>query len=207
MALTREFKRTVVERVQRDPAFAKALLDEAATLFLNGEADTARLVLRDLVNATVTFASSEAKERRVEVIVEPICDLTLTGPQAGALREAFSNLVVNAVQAIEGGGQVKIESAIQPQNPNISAGTLDSANPILVLTVTDTGPGISSSAQQRVFEPFYSTKSRGTGLGLAIVRRRAVELGGKVELASPINDDRGTRFRLVIPIGLITEKV
>lgn len=55
MALTREFKRTVFERVQRDPAFAKALLDEAATLFLNGEADTARLVLRDLVNATVGF--------------------------------------------------------------------------------------------------------------------------------------------------------
>jgi len=53
MALTREFKRTVVERVRRDPAFARALLDEAATLFLNGEADTARLVLRDLVNATV----------------------------------------------------------------------------------------------------------------------------------------------------------
>jgi DNA-binding phage protein len=55
MVLTREFKRTVVERVRRDPAFAKALLDEAATLFLNGEADTARLVLRDLVNATVGF--------------------------------------------------------------------------------------------------------------------------------------------------------
>ena len=55
MALTRDFKRTIVERVQRDPAFAKALLDEAATLFLNGEADAARLVLRDLVNATVGF--------------------------------------------------------------------------------------------------------------------------------------------------------
>jgi DNA-binding phage protein len=55
MALTREFKRTVVERVQRDPEFARALLDEAATLFLNGEADAARLVLRDLVNATVGF--------------------------------------------------------------------------------------------------------------------------------------------------------
>ena len=55
MALTREFKRTVVERVRRDPAFAKALLDEAATLFLNGEANAARLVLRDLVNATVGF--------------------------------------------------------------------------------------------------------------------------------------------------------
>ncbi len=55
MALTREFKRTVVERVRRDPAFANALLDEAVTLFLNGEVDSARLVLRDLVNATVGF--------------------------------------------------------------------------------------------------------------------------------------------------------
>src|SRR5258706_13488465 len=55
MALTRDFKQTVVERAQRDPAFGKALLDEAATLFLNGEPDTARLILRDLVNATVGF--------------------------------------------------------------------------------------------------------------------------------------------------------
>ena len=55
MSLTRDFKLTVVERVRREPEFARALLDEAATLFLNGETDTARLVLRDLVNATVGF--------------------------------------------------------------------------------------------------------------------------------------------------------
>lgn len=55
MALTRSFKHKVIERVERDPAFAKALLDEAATLFLNGETETARLVLRDLVNATLGF--------------------------------------------------------------------------------------------------------------------------------------------------------
>ncbi|MEY2892677.1 MAG: hypothetical protein RJA98_2585 [Pseudomonadota bacterium] len=55
MTLTRDFKKTVVERVARDPAFAKALLDEAATLFLSGEPDAARLILRDLVNATVGF--------------------------------------------------------------------------------------------------------------------------------------------------------
>jgi DNA-binding phage protein len=55
MTLTRDFRQTVVERVQRDPAFAKALLDEAATLFLSGEPDSARLILRDLVNATVGF--------------------------------------------------------------------------------------------------------------------------------------------------------
>ena len=55
MALTRSFKRTIAERAQRDPAFAQALLDEAATLFLNGEPEMARVILRDLVNATVGF--------------------------------------------------------------------------------------------------------------------------------------------------------
>ena len=55
MALTRDSNKTVAERAKRDPAFAKALLDEALTLFLNGEPDTARLVLRDLVNVTVGF--------------------------------------------------------------------------------------------------------------------------------------------------------
>lgn len=55
MALTRDFKETVNARVQRDSAFATALLDEAVSLFLNGEPETARLILRDLVNATVGF--------------------------------------------------------------------------------------------------------------------------------------------------------
>jgi hypothetical protein len=55
MTLTQNFRQTVAERVERDPAFAKALFDEAATLFLSGEPDTARLILRDLVNATVGF--------------------------------------------------------------------------------------------------------------------------------------------------------
>ena len=55
MALTRDFKETVAARVQSDPAFAQALLDEAITLFINGEHESAKLILRDLVNATVGF--------------------------------------------------------------------------------------------------------------------------------------------------------
>ena len=55
MALTRDFKETVNARVQRDSEFAIALLDEAISLFLNGEQETARLILRDIVNATVGF--------------------------------------------------------------------------------------------------------------------------------------------------------
>jgi DNA-binding phage protein len=55
MALTRDFKETVAARVQSDPAFAQALLDEAITLFVNGDPESAKLILRDLVNATVGF--------------------------------------------------------------------------------------------------------------------------------------------------------
>ncbi|MCB8977170.1 MAG: transcriptional regulator [Ardenticatenaceae bacterium] len=55
MTITRDVQETIQERIQNDPEFATALLDEAISLFLNGEPETARLVLRDLVNSTVGF--------------------------------------------------------------------------------------------------------------------------------------------------------
>ncbi|MDY0301600.1 MAG: transcriptional regulator [Trichlorobacter sp.] len=65
MASTRDYKQTVVARVQKDSAFAQALLDEALTLFVNGEPDSAKLILRDLVNATVGF------EQLAQVVRKP----------------------------------------------------------------------------------------------------------------------------------------
>jgi hypothetical protein len=64
MVLTRDFKETVKERAVRDPAFAKAMLDEAATTFLNDEPQVARLNLRDLVNASVGFDALAAETHR-----------------------------------------------------------------------------------------------------------------------------------------------
>jgi len=63
MALTKHFKDTVAARIAADPAFAHALLDKTITLFINGEHDTAKLVLRDLVNATIGF---QALAERIE---------------------------------------------------------------------------------------------------------------------------------------------
>jgi signal transduction histidine kinase len=186
-------------------------------------ADSRPVQLADLLNATVSLLGNEARERDVEVTIESADDVTLTGSQAGALREALSNLVINAVQAIEQGGTVRIEARLEMDklasaSPSAASqrGTSSTYNLIssrvgvartsLILTVTDTGPGISEEAQRRVFEPFYSTKSRGTGLGLAIVQRRAVELGGRVELISPISDGHGTRFLLIVPIAPVAEE-
>lgn len=55
MALTRDYKQTIRERAEKDPDFATALMNEAVSAFLNGESETARLILRELVNSTIGF--------------------------------------------------------------------------------------------------------------------------------------------------------
>lgn len=86
MVLTRDSSITVVDRVRRDPEFAVGLLDEAVSLFLNGEPDVARLVLRDLVNGTIGFErlaivtakSSKSLHRMLSIKGNPTMDnLTL----------------------------------------------------------------------------------------------------------------------------------
>jgi DNA-binding phage protein len=64
MALTRRFKETMVARAERDSAFVRAMLDEALTLFLNGDSDTAKAVLRDVINATIGFETLAVKVKK-----------------------------------------------------------------------------------------------------------------------------------------------
>jgi DNA-binding phage protein len=106
MALTRDFKQTVAARVERDPAFARAMLDEAATLFLNGEPETARMMLRDLVNATVGFEQlgkltekpAKSLHRMLSAHGNPSMDNLAT--IFGVLRDALKvEIEVHAVEA------------------------------------------------------------------------------------------------------------
>jgi two-component system sensor histidine kinase HydH len=155
------------------------------------------VALTQMLESTVSLLGNEARERGVTVNARAEREATLSGAQAAAVREALSNLVLNAIQAASAGGEVTVEATIGAQGAHERG---------LILSVTDTGPGIPDKDQGRVFEPFYTTKSRGTGLGLAIVQRRVVELGGAIELTSPVVDGRGTRFRLIVPLGASAEE-
>jgi len=91
MALTRDFKETVQKRVDSDPEFAKALFREALDLMLDGDAETSRLILRDLVNATVGFERLALEMQKSSKSLHRM--LSLSGnPTMGNLSEMFAAL-------------------------------------------------------------------------------------------------------------------
>ena len=102
-----------------------------------------------------------------------------------SLRSVFTNLVINAVEAIDGeGGSVSIHLSNTDQNS-------------VKVEVIDTGRGISPDDISKVFEPYFSTKETGTGLGLAIVKKAIDDHGGTINVAS--KEGSGTTFTIILP--------
>lgn len=108
MNIRQTSRTTVIQRVQADEAFAQALLDEAATLFLNGEPETVRLILRDLVNATIGFeqlATLAAKpSKSLHRMLSPTANPSMDNLAAifRAVRERLHvNLTVHSVAGLE----------------------------------------------------------------------------------------------------------
>lgn len=138
--------------------------------------EVARRVVTDL-------RGTGAADLRVE-----LHDKTMVLGDAVALRRVIENLVDNAIDSLESGrGSVTVTAE------RVVGGT----DPLVRVTVTDTGAGMSEEQQARVFDDFYTTKKDGTGLGLSIVRRIVMDLGGAVRVES--EPGRGSRFILELP--------
>lgn len=111
----------------------------------------------------------------------------------GQLQEVITNLVVNAVDAMEDGGELTIETSSAQ-----TAGTARERRDEVLIRVTDTGRGIPSEAMPFLFEPFFTTKAvgKGTGLGLAIAHGVVTRAGGRIEVSS---SPKGTVFTIHLP--------
>ncbi|MFN0120637.1 MAG: two-component system sensor histidine kinase NtrB [Blastocatellia bacterium] len=144
--------------------------------------------LSELIRGVLLIARAEAEEREVAITVNQTIDPELDGLTVSALKEALSNLLVNAIQASDPGAGVVIECSLTSQNK-------------LRIAVTDTGAGIPAVLHEKILEPFFTTRQRGTGLGLAIAARRVRELDGDLDFQSPVAGARGTRFQITIPLG------
>jgi PAS domain S-box-containing protein len=125
--------------------------------------------------------------------------LSLAAPEAlvsidpAELQQVVINLCLNARDAMPDGGTVSIET--QVGNPPVWVDGL--SEPVVVLSVADTGSGMSSEMRERAFEPFFTTKDEGTGLGLASVYATVKRAGGQITLESETG--RGTTIRICLP--------
>jgi two-component system sensor histidine kinase HydH len=136
-----------------------------------------------IVRRLAEFIEPAARQAgiRIECVVPP--EPVLQPVDERLIGQALLNLVVNAQQAMPGGGLVRLDLQDEPET--------------IVLSVADTGVGIPPKDRDKIFRPFYSTKPRGTGLGLSITRRIARKHGG--ELTFETEAGMGTTFTLRLP--------
>lgn len=141
--------------------------------------------LAQLLAPTLRLLQHLARERKATFQLNfPDQPIVATLDQT-SLREIVFNLVSNGLEAAAEGGTVVLSCHGEPDT--------------VVMTIRDTGPGVSPEQRARLFEPFFTTKQTGTGLGLYIVARRVRELGGRIELRDDANP--GTTFELRLPLG------
>ena len=140
--------------------------------------------VNEAIESVLTLIGQEA--RKAGIVVEKKLDPSIgrRSLDAGLLKQAFLNLVLNAVQAMSRGGTLTIESGIR-----------DNA---IEVRIIDTGTGISDEDRKRLFSPFFTTKKNGTGLGLAITYRIIENHKGRIDVKS--EPGRGTTFTVKIPI-------
>jgi nitrogen-specific signal transduction histidine kinase/CheY-like chemotaxis protein len=154
-------------------------------LTLEAECVDAGAVLQEAARLTAPrwrdASQAEGRPIELEVDLEPGC--ALNGSPA-ALREAITNLIFNAVDALPSGGTIHLTARGDGDH--------------VILEVHDSGTGIPDDVQSRVFDPFFTTKGqRGTGLGLSQVTAIVKRHGGTIELRSSL--DHGTSFCLKFP--------
>ncbi len=112
-------------------------------------------------------------------------DLEIEGDQ-DQIRQIFTNLIINGLQAMEGGGILTLD--ISP----------DAGGETVSITVADSGPGISQEHLEKLFTPFFSTKSSGTGLGLAVSYGIVRDHGGEIRVES--EQGKGAIFTVILPV-------
>jgi signal transduction histidine kinase len=141
--------------------------------------------IREEAEDALRLVEARAEECGIETRIIQDGTLPTVIADRESLRSVFTNLVINAVEAIDGaGGSISIKLS----NPE--------ANSVKV-EITDSGCGIAAEDISKVFEPYFSTKDTGTGLGLAIVKKAVDDHGGTISVAS--KEGSGTTFTVILP--------
>jgi PAS domain S-box-containing protein len=147
--------------------------------------------LAQIIENVIQRCQSQINDNQIVVQTHFAQNLPQLQVDRQRLEQVFTNLVINATQAMPKGGELSFR--VEPiQNSQ--------KRTEILISITDTGSGIPSEARHQIFEPFFTTKTKGTGLGLTVARRIIEEHAGTIGIDPDIG--QGTRFIIHLPIAM-----
>jgi signal transduction histidine kinase len=141
--------------------------------------------VQEELETIVTLVSNDAKVRHIKLILQPSAVPVIITADGEKLRQAFLNIIINALQATPPGGSVIISTTVF-------------LTALCEIRFRDSGPGIDAKMLERIYEPFFTTKPDGTGLGLAITRKIIESHSGTMSVESEAG--RGTTVTVRLPM-------
>lgn len=153
----------------------------------------------DVLQQAVTIAEGKARRGEIALRLDVEPRLPMIDGDAHQLCQVFTNLLINAFEALEGHGRIDIRAVAEVVEPDPAFAAETPAVPVIVVDVMDDGPGVPADLSDRIFVPFFTTKPKGSGLGLSIVRKIVDAHEGRIDLSS--GSDTGTRFRVTLPVS------
>ncbi len=203
----RELADYIVEEVER--------LNKVVTNFLQfarpAQPNLEPVDVNNVLEHTLVLVGSEAKSGgiSIETSLTPEIPMVLADPEQ--CHQVFLNLFMNAFQAMNGHGALRVETklasnpngddapdAAQDFSPDLTPSTAsDTTRPMVNVIISDTGEGIPPEAITRIFDPFFSTKDEGIGLGLSLVHKIIENHRGRIRVSS--KQGAGTTFTISLP--------
>lgn len=174
-AAIREKSRGIVDEADR----VTAQLNEFINYSRPREVRRAPVALGSAVAEVVRALGYDLGEKAIQLTVQP--DLPRIEADEQLLRQALFNLLINATQALEHGGEIRVTGTRNPDHT-------------LTLDIRDNGPGVAPENRKEIFKPYFTTHQKGTGLGLAIVQQIVLAHGWEIECLP--NEPRGALFRI-----------
>ncbi len=161
----------------------------------------------EIISEALALFPSQFRQNSVKVFQNYADDLAYVYIDPAQIQQVFINLVLNAIQAMKEGGNITISA----HNTEQKVPYVDSEksrrkkqfDKFILLELKDEGEGMDDSIKEKIFNPFFTTKSSGTGLGLAIVYQIINEHGGNIDVDS--NPGQGTTFKILLP-ALVEKK-
>ena len=180
--------------VQRIDNTVRALLDRSRPRLVSVRASSLTDIVGRAVNlARAQLTSPTTETQKVSMEFEPPDDPITIRIDPAQIEDAVLNLIINAIEAVNGDGEVKIRVARSENNRT------EDLEDEAIVEVSDNGRGIGTEDLARIFNPFFTTRPHGTGLGLPAVRRIARAHGGVVEVRS--SPGKGSTFSIHLPLN------